>query len=155
MNDNEQLPSPPPKPMVRNPITREKHRHEVFWQITIPLVIALIIVIALAILIPMVGTQASISQWADVSLIWLIVPLMFLALITLLILMVLVYVLARLLKVLPFYTNSVQEFFALFRDQVAVLGDKLVEPVLGIQGRIASWRSLKQNLTGKKDPDSY
>lgn len=154
MSDNVQIPSPPPKPMVRNPVTREKHRREVFWQITIPLVIALIIVIALAILIPVVGTQDSVSQWADVSLIWLIVPMMVLALITLLILAALVYVLARLLNVLPFYTNSVQEFFALFRDQVAVLGDKLVEPVLGIQSRIASWRSLKRNMTGKKDPDT-
>ena len=102
MNDNMHIPSPPPKPMVRNPVTREKHRREVFWQITIPLVIALIIVIALAILIPVVGTHDSVSQWADVSLIWLIVPQMFLALITLLILIVLVYVLAGLLKVLPF-----------------------------------------------------
>jgi hypothetical protein len=149
MSENEIPPVPEPRPLERNQVTWAMHRREVLRQITIPLVLTLLVVIACGVLVTVMGTNENVSQWADVSLIWLIMPQIFVSLIVLIILAAMVYGLYRLLKVLPFYTKIVQDYFILFRDQVAVLGDTLVEPFLAVKSKNASWRSLKRNLFGK------
>ena len=149
MSENQYPAVPEPKPMQRNQVTWAKHRREVLLQITIPLVITVLVVIACGVLAAVMGTNQNISQWADVSLIWLIMPQIFVSLIVLIILAAMAYGLYRLLKVLPFYTNTVQEYFILFRDQVAVLTDRLVQPFLKVKSSHASWQSLKRNLFGR------
>ena len=65
------------KQIERNPLTHEKHRREVFWQITIPLVIGLVMILGLAALVIVTAVQGgNVSQAADASLVYLIIPVM-------------------------------------------------------------------------------
>lgn len=134
--------------MERNQVTWEKHRREVRLQIILPLVIGILLVFVLAVLVAL-GTSAQISQWADVSLIWIIAPMLVVALIFLAILGGIAYGLARLLKVLPFYTRQVQDFLLQVRDRVSDVTNKLVEPILSYESKKASQRSLWRNLRRK------
>ena len=149
MNENEYPPPPLPKPMERNPVTWEKHRREVRRQIALPLVLGSIIVLTLAVLVPVLGTNPEVSQWANVSLIWLITPILLFSLVGLIILIAIVYGLFRLLKVLPYYTRTVQDYFNYVKDWIAVMNNKLVAPILGFESGKSSLRALRRNLTGK------
>jgi hypothetical protein len=117
-----------------------KHRRDVTRQIILPIILVSVIGIVFAILAGFGATQNSpdISLWADISLIWLIIPLFFLALIILAVTIGVVYGLNRLLKVSPYYTGQAQTYALWFSTQVQIWTDKLINPVLYIK----SWLEL-------------
>src|SRR4030067_653884 len=80
------LPQPPFR--ERNPITHQIHKREVFWQITIPVVIGAVIVLAIASMVILATATGSgnVSDWADASLILMILPTMLMVFILMLIL---------------------------------------------------------------------
>ena len=134
--------------MERNQVTWEKHRRDVRLQIILPLVIGILLVLVLAVLVTL-GSTAQVSQWADVSLIWIIAPMLVVALIFLAILGGIAYGLAKLLQVLPFYTRQVQDFFLLVRDRASDVTAKMVAPILNYESKKASQRALWRNLRRK------
>lgn len=134
--------------MERNQVTWEKHRRDVRLQIILPLVIGILLVVVLAVLVTL-GSTAQVSQWADVSLIWIIAPMLVVALIFLAILGGMAYGLAKLLQVLPFYTRQVQDFFLLVRDRASDVTAKMVAPILNYESKKASQRALWRNLRRK------
>ena len=69
----------------RNPVTQQAHRKQVLWQITVPLFIAAIVILVLAFLVASDSSQGA-SLWADIALIWLIIPVMVASLIVLVLL---------------------------------------------------------------------
>ena len=119
----------------RNPVTHAAHRREVFWQITFPLILALLILLGLAGFVIYAGFQgsANVSRWADVSLIWLLMPAVFVTLVVLIILTGVVYLVSKLLGVLPGYARLVQNFFYLAQVRIKSIADKAVEPVLKLR----------------------
>jgi len=138
----------PTLPLERNPVTYRRHRREVFWQITIPIVVGSIIILVLAILATQTtGDRA--SNWADISMIWLIAPIMMITLLSLAFLIASIYLNVRLLQVLPFYSRRVQDWFLMLTIQVSRLGNKAVAPVLRIQGLSASIGTLGRNIRRK------
>lgn len=116
-------------------MTHAAHRREVFWQITFPLILALLILLGLAGFVIYAGFQSSagVSRWADVSLIWLLLPAVVATLIVLVILSGLVYLVSKLLGVFPGYARLVQDYFYLVQVRTKSIADKLVEPVLKIR----------------------
>ena len=133
-----------PRPGERNPETYQKHQKEVLWQITIPLIAGLVILLLL-----MVGSVSSAinqSRMADISLIWIILPNLAMALITLIILMGLIYGLIKLIGILPYYTQKIQVFFNLFKDRAQNIDDRLIEPIIKGKTTSASLRKLKDQL---------
>ncbi len=60
-----------------------KHRRDLNRQIILPIVLATLAAVGLAILSGLAATtnSSSVSLWADISLIWLIIPMMFMALV--------------------------------------------------------------------------
>ena len=92
------------------------------------------------------GSAEQHSRWADISLIWLISPMLIVALLFLVILAGLTYGLIVLIQILPPYARQVQDFFVLLSIQVGKLGDKLVDPVLRIRAFTASFKTLTRNL---------
>jgi hypothetical protein len=139
----ETLPVSPTK--IRNPVTHAHHRHQVLWQITVPFIVAFILLLALAILAGL-GANADVSRWADASLIWLIQLAILPALLVLATLIGLVYGLYKLLAVLPFYTYRAQEFAARLRTLVRKASDVAVEPVLKVNSFYASLSRLLRLL---------
>lgn len=135
----------------RNPVTQKAHRRETFWQITIPLIVSILIILGLAIWSVVVASgEGEISQAADASLIFLIIPTMVLALVPLILLGGLVYGMVRLLKFLPPKLYLVQDFFLKLRYVVQNWSDKLAEPVLRVNGLGAAWQAFRGALKKKQ-----
>lgn len=64
----------PPAPKIRNPHTHAQLRREVFWQITLPFALAVIVTFALVGLTISSANSPARSPLADVSVIFLIIP---------------------------------------------------------------------------------
>lgn len=130
----------------RNPATHAIHRREVFWQITFPLIIALLLIMGLVGVVIFAGFQGlgEVSRWADVSLIWLLLPALVVVLVMLLMLSGVVYLITRLLAILPGYARLAQDFFYLVQVRVKSISDKLVEPILKLRSFKAGADALRR-----------
>jgi len=114
------------------------HRRDVTRQIILPLVLAIILALTAAVLagIGAAGNNAGVSLWADISIIWLIIPMMFLALVILALTAAIVYGLNRLLKVSPHYTGLAQAYALWLSAEISIWTDKIIQPVLTIRSWI-------------------
>ncbi len=136
--------------LERNPVTHARHRREVLWQVTVPAVAGLVIVVAMATLAIVLGTSQEVSQWADTSLILLILPTMIFALIILILLAAFIFGVVRLIQVLPPYARRVQDFFVMLGVQIGQLDDKIVEPILRAQAFSASTKAFRRQFRRRK-----
>ena len=129
----------------RNPRTHQAHKREVFWQITFPLIVGVILVLVLAVLTLFAATGGgSVKQAADASLIFLIIPLMIVTVIFTIIFGALAYGIIKLNGMLPFYARQAQDIFMRVRQQVQLGSDKAVEPFLKIRSFFASVEALRK-----------
>jgi hypothetical protein len=121
--------------LVRNPKTHTEHRREVFWQITLPLVIGILLVLAAvaAIIVSTVQPVSDVGRWADVSLMWLILPSLFLAFILLVILIGLIVLASYLLRLIPPYALVVQLYIEQAKDKISEFFNLTVEPILRVK----------------------
>jgi hypothetical protein len=132
-------------PLESNPLTQEKHRKEVFWQITIPLVTGLAFIIGLVALTIVTAAQGgNVSQAADASLIFLIIPSMIMTIIPLALLAALAYGMFWMNKNLPPYFKQAQDVMLQVRDGLRSGADKLTEPVIKFKSKLASLEALKR-----------
>jgi hypothetical protein len=132
----------------RNPVTLQAHRKQVLWQITVPLVIAAIVILILAVLVA-TGSPQGASLWADIALIWLLIPIMIASLIILVLLAGLVYAVIWLVRTIPAYALQVQNFMIMIASQVERLGNMLVEPIMRASAFLASLQALGRSLRSK------
>ena len=128
----------------RNPVTRDAHRRQVLWQITLPFVVGVLLILALAVLsvVSALGGGEVVSRWADISLIWLILPMIVFTLIFLAVVSGLVYLVVKLIGVLPGYAFKAQEFLASLQEKLRSLSDKAAQPVIKVGGVWAGVRKL-------------
>lgn len=128
----------------KNPITYAKHRREVFWQITIPLILGAIVLIGLAVWLSLVsfGDQVLAGKWASVSLIWLIIPAMVVTLVIAVILAGLVYLVMKIIQAFPAITFKVEEFMLMVRTRARQITDTAVKPVTATKSGWAAVRAL-------------
>lgn len=151
MNENTAPSAPQPaRPLPEpNPVTRRAHKRQSFWQITLPFLLALLLILALAggTIWAASGGLSEVSRWTDISVIWLLSPQLFFSLLNLVLLSALVFLLAKLLVVLPRYSRLVQDYLLLVQRTVRTYADKTVEPVLKIRSFKASADALKRQIT--------
>ena len=136
--DNRSLPAP-------NPVTREKHRRELFFQVTLPLILVAVLIVLTAVIVT-AGSMVSVSKLADISLIWLIIPMLIVGLISFALIVVFIYGIVKLVQVLPIYASQVYTFVLAFGFQINRIGDKSVEPILRIQAFTASIGGLAHSI---------
>jgi hypothetical protein len=105
------------------------HKRQFIWQILVPFLLMAGVIIAGAILVVMAGESRT-STWADVSLIWLLAPMLFFALVILLTIISIVYGMAKLLQVLPKYTGKAQGFFVLLSTGTRNMADGATKPAI-------------------------
>ena len=129
----------------RNPVTYQKHRHEVLWQITIPVIVAGLIVLTLAGLTATVSSGTA-SQMADASLITLIVPMLFFGLITLVLMGFMVYGVLKLIHALPGLMLRAHYFLLNVQLRVTRIDNSLVKPLIRTKEYNASARALRRSL---------
>lgn len=132
----------------RNLLSQQTHRKQVFWQITVPLIAVVVLTLAVAVLAA-TGSVQSTSLWANISLIWLIIPVMVIALILMVMLAGLVYAVIWLVRILPGYGMQAQNFMIAIASQVENLGNAIVEPILRVNAFLASLQALRRSLRRK------
>lgn len=142
-----------PRPViVRNPLTRRRHQREVLWQVTVPILIGGLVLLFFAALAVAAGLgilPGDTSCWADISLIWLIVPMMFVTLLSLVFLAGSVYAIIRLILVLPKYSYQALGWMLLLGLQLRRVSDRLVEPFLRMHMLSASMKTLGRRVHKK------
>jgi uncharacterized BrkB/YihY/UPF0761 family membrane protein len=118
-----------------------KHRQQRFWQIIVPIGAGILLVVAVMTLTILTATRgdpgAQISGWADTSMIWLILPILLVAVVIVLLLIAMIYLLAKTLKVLPVYTGIVQQYAALAAEKVKQISNRLTAPIINIRSSLA------------------
>ena len=112
-----------------------KHRRDVNRQIILPMLIVSFIGIGLVVFSGFAASRndPGVSLWADISIIWLIIPIMFLALIMLVLTLGLVFGLKRLLFILPYYTGIIQRNALWLSAEIKIWTDNIVQPILTIK----------------------
>jgi hypothetical protein len=130
--------------MERNPVTQTRHRREVLWQITIPVVVGALVLLLLAFLAAFQTSMDQASIWADISLIWMIVPALIAVLIFFLFLAASIYLAVRLIGVLPGYFFMAHGWLLLAGDRLRQAEGKMVEPVLRARSFTARLEMLKR-----------
>jgi len=135
----------------RNPKTHAQHRREVFWQITLPLLIGILLLLAVVAGVVYSATQpaAELDRWGSVSLMWLILPSLFIALILMAFLAGLVYLVSQLLRLIPPYANVAQQYFEKGKTKVAQLSNLSIEPVVRLR---SYWAVLRRAGRRKYEP---
>ena len=131
-----------------------RHQRQRFWQIIAPvgLGVLLILVVLALVIFTAVGTQGDepVSQWADTSMIWLSMPALLFTLILVLILFAMIFLLAKLLKILPKYTMTLQQYAAMISRSINHRADQLVAPIIGIRGGKATVSAFLNALLGRR-----
>jgi ABC-type dipeptide/oligopeptide/nickel transport system permease component len=121
-----------------NRATQEKHRRNVLWQITLPLVVTIIIGVALAILVSIPGDSALTSRWSSISIVFMAIPLLFIGIIGLALLILLAYGLARLLHIIPPYARLLQNYMDFLGARIKDIANKLAKPIMDINVFLAA-----------------
>lgn len=134
----------------RNPQTEHRHQREVIWQILVPLGVGGIGLILVAVLSAGLGSDGT-RRLADISAIWLIAGWMVGAFIWLLSLVVSIYILQKVIQVLPSQSFRLHILLLELQKRLGILGDRSVAPVLKANSFAASFRRLfSWPITGKK-----
>lgn len=139
----------------QNSASFQRHKKQQFWQILTPVGVGLLMTLVIVALVIraalLTDAGGPVSQWADISLIWLLMPVMLFAILATLILIGLIYLVARLLKILPTYTFLVQYYTTLISTQVRQWTDKLVRPIISFESIKASVGAFFSALSGPSD----
>ncbi len=133
----------------RNPKTHAAHKREVFWQITAPLVTGILVLLAAvgAIVYSTIQPVTDVGRWASVSLIWLIVPALFFALLILAVVAGLVFAVSYLMGKIPHAALVVQLFFEQIKGKAGQVLNLSAEPILRIN---AIWAAIRYATTRRK-----
>ncbi len=128
------------------------HKRQRFWQIFFPVGLGVAAILTLAVLIILTAVRGDragdISIWTDTSLILLILPVLLFAVGVAVFLFVLIYLVGRVMKVLPPYAAIVQYYSKLIANKTRGLLDKLVEPMIATQSVKARVRAFFSALSG-------
>ncbi|MFH1447115.1 MAG: hypothetical protein ABIG43_06895 [Chloroflexota bacterium] len=129
----------------------DKHRRQSMWQILAPLLIFCVLVLAAAVIIAINAGQGSgdVSQWADTSFIIMILPAMLISLIPLVLLVGLICLTAQLLKKIPVYSFSTQQFFKRVTKFISIWADRSVKPIIVLQEILAGISNIGERLYRK------
>jgi hypothetical protein len=146
-------PTPSSAPSAPSPSgSYRRHRRQTVWQIWVPLGVFCLVILAMAVGIVWIaipgGTSPAIAGWSYVSQTLLVIPVMAVAIIILAITAGLVYLMARLLKVLPAYTQLAQAYVHLASVIVRVWADRIASPMIKIHGAWAGWQTLRRRIFG-------
>lgn len=128
----------------RNPVTHRAHRREVLLQVTIPFGIGLVIVLVASVLVTL-GPDDSVSRWGDTSLIWLIIPQLFVCLLFLILMGALAFGVVWIVRTLPRYARQLQDLFNRIGLRTRKITDAIVEPVLRIQSFQAKLKAFRKS----------
>jgi hypothetical protein len=122
----------------------QRHRRQLTRQIILPVVLATLLMIALFVLIGFATfrDQGDVGRWAAISTMWILIPILVGGVVTIAILGGLVYLMARLLGILPSYTGLAQDYVQLGALYVQRFTEAAVKPVFAVDGLAAYFKAI-------------
>jgi hypothetical protein len=102
------------------------------------LMIAMIVIISLATF----RDNGDVGRWAAVSTIWIVIPILLAGLLFLAILIGLIYLVARLLGILPTYTGKAQDYVYIAQSYIKRGADMAAKPIIAIEGFLEYFKAL-------------
>jgi hypothetical protein len=139
--------SKPPVPRP-NRASYLKHKRETNLQILLPVLLSSILMLALFVLIvhATFAQGGDVAQWAAVSTIWIVIPLLALLLVKLIFVVGMIYGMHRLLKVAHDYTGLAQEYVLMIMTRIRHYNSEFTSRVI----RFRAWADAIQNI-GKRN----
>jgi len=125
--------------------TVHAHKRQLAWQILVPFLVVTALIIAAAVLVA-IGAASATRTWADVSIIWLIAPMLTLAFVFVVLLSALIFGIAKLTQITPRYTGKAQDFFALLSGWTRKIADGAAKPFVWYQQAGAVIKSILNKL---------
>lgn len=122
----------------------EVHRRQFWLQILLPMALAILIIMVVAILVSIAaldGTGNAV-RWAAVSTIWLVIPALLFGFLFLATLVGLVYLMSRALDVLPAYSLLLQYYVNRAASKVMEFSDMAAKPVIFLNSLGASLKAI-------------
>ena len=141
--------APQPEADSRRSPSMARHRRESFWQIVLPMLVALL-VLGLAFVLITLSGPAGISGVADLALIVVSVPLLLLGLIPVAVILALLAGMGWLLRNAPPYTRVAQEVSARMADIV----ERAMQQVSNVVIPAAMGFSMARRFFGGEGTDS-
>ena len=139
-----------PNDILKQSPSLQRHKKQRFWQILAPILLGGMITLAAAVLMVLALTGGvsgiNLSQVADTSLIWLILPVVVLGVVFGLIVFGMIYAAARLLNVLPYYTFLIQQYAALIEAKIKLWMKKGMDPVITVESVKSAVSAFFKNL---------
>ncbi len=135
------------KAHLPSPVEHESfktHRRDLARQILLPILLTTAAILAVAVLtgIATFRDGGEVERWAAISTIWIVTPIMATGLIFLLIVGGLIYLMARLLKLIPPYTDKAQKFVWRVEGYVRQGADMAARPILAVEELAAMFKKL-------------
>jgi len=120
----------------------QNHRRQLWTQILLPLLAAVIVILAVAVLtgIATFRDNGEVERWAAISTIWIVLPLLAAGLLVLLLFLGLIYGMARLLQLIPPYTGQAQEFLRRVEGYIKRGTELAVKPIFALEGILATFK---------------
>ena len=111
-----------------------RHRRQRVAQVLLPVILAALVVVTLGVLAIVSAARGTgdVARWGATAGVMIIMPLLIMALVFTLVLAGMVYLLARLLGILPVYTGKLQDLIYRLEGYIRRFADITVKPVFGI-----------------------
>ena len=119
-----------------------------FWQVTLPVIASFLVVLGLGIWLILAGSRGTVLRLAEISTVFLVIPVLFFSLIPLVILGALVYGVSRLIGGLPNLTGKILSGLETVREWVGKFSDAAVEPII----KPVSWWGGIQTVLKRETP---
>lgn len=125
------------------------HRKQRMTQIILPMILSALFFVSLIVLISFVtfNQGGDVGRWAAISTIWIVIPILLAGLILLAVLIGLIYLMARALGALPYYTGIAQDYVYKARGYIVRAADMAVKPILALDGWLESIKAFFGRMT--------
>ena len=127
---------------------KKNSRGSDIWQIFFPALVGLILIGTLCAWVVVGVSPGYISRFAEISTVLLVIPVLISAIFILLLLGLLIYLVQRLIQVIPPFTTRVVKFLEKIQEVVQKISDVIVKPVIQPASVITGIR----NILAKKGP---
>ncbi|HNK63109.1 MAG TPA: hypothetical protein PKL78_01095 [Anaerolineales bacterium] len=126
-----------------------RHRRQLGRQIILPVVLSALLLAGVTVLVSVATFKqgGDVGRWAAVSTIWVIIPILLGGLIVLAILAGLIYLMAKALGALPYYTGLAQDYVFKVRGYIIRGADAAVKPILALNGWLESIKAFFERMT--------
>lgn len=126
-----------------------RHRRQMMRQVVLPVLLSALALVGMVVWISIATFRqgGDVGRWAAISTIWVIIPMLAAGLVTLAILVGLIYLMARLLRALPYYTGIAQDYIFKARGYIVRGANMAVKPILALNGWLQTAKAFFERMT--------